>query len=374
MSSLKELLLQTDTQSDAERIVKRLTDESSIFNVDLTLHLKSWAKNKQHLFELFGNKLRVEQEVTSYVSDEMVSDKIDRFLSRDLDGTQYFLIQNFLRAKLSNKEIGQNYLDQDVTFFKTRFNKGMKISRILPRLCDSRYSEHVQKAYSRVVESFTFTGKAVLSIDPVDYITMSEGSNWRSCHALDGEFRTGIFGYMMDSASVVAYVTNKDIDVGQGVVYPDKMWRQIVWFSNPLISEIDFAIQSRQYPSKNKSNNKTIESMIIKLLEDKHGHPNKPLKLTQADLLDMMKEPNVYTDMWYNDIRRGSISKANVIMPEYFIDKFESNTGAFYKKVCIGVRDIYCGCGCGLELNDPGVLFCSSIDDYEDDEYDNEEE
>lgn len=375
MSSLKELLKESDIQLQAETLLKALSPET-IYKVDLGRHLDSWARKKQHLYELFGNKLKIEQEVVSYVSPEVISRRIDKFIIRDLgDNKVYFLVKLFLENKVSAKEIGQNYLDNNITFFGSRFNKGMKISRILPRLCNSKYSEKVQIAYSRVVESFSYTGKAVLSIDPLDYLTMSEnGSNWRSCHALDGEYRTAVLAYMMDSASVIAYVTTNEIETPASKIrYADKLWRQVVWFSNPVVSEIEFAIQSRQYPGKNKSNNSTIESMIAKLFEDKYGCSNKALKVGRDDLDDMMKEPNHYREMWYNDIRRGSITKSNVIMPEYFTDKFEQNQYIFYRKVEIGVADIYCACGCGMDLNDPNWLFCSSVED-DDDEYDNEEE
>lgn len=72
------------------------------------------------------------------------------------------------------------------------------------------------------VKRYTF-----ISINPLDYLTMSFGNGWASCHTIDHEnlrpnngnhtyhgcYQSGTLSYMLDRASIVMYTTKEDIDV-----------------------------------------------------------------------------------------------------------------------------------------------------------------
>lgn len=72
------------------------------------------------------------------------------------------------------------------------------------------------------VKRYTF-----ISINPLDYLTMSFGNGWSSCHTIDhnnnrsnngghtyqGCYQSGTLSYMLDGSSIVMYTTKDDIDV-----------------------------------------------------------------------------------------------------------------------------------------------------------------
>lgn len=62
-----------------------------------------------------------------------------------------------------------------------------------------------------LIQEDKVTGILCLSIHPLDYLSLSENTyNWRSCHALDGEYRAGNLSYMMDNTTVVCYLKGED--------------------------------------------------------------------------------------------------------------------------------------------------------------------
>lgn len=108
---------------------------------------------------------------------------------------------------------------------------GQKLSRAINKLC-AAFSLDTQKAgsieaskYADFASACTCTKTVrttVISINPLDYLTMSFGHGWRSCHTIDREnirgtngqghggcYCSGTLSYMMDGASVVCF-TVKD--------------------------------------------------------------------------------------------------------------------------------------------------------------------
>jgi hypothetical protein len=340
------------------KIINMLSNENQTAN--MRGHVKRWSRVNNHIFQKFGQQLKIEREVQGTLSEEQISKIIYHDFIRKIESDPKFsLVTIFFQDNIvTPEEIGQNYLNETLTFFGTKFNAGMKISRILPRLVPKSESDFVQVEYSKIVQKFSFTGTAVLSIDPVDYITMSENqSGWRSCHALDGEFRTGTLAYMLDYCSVVGYVKTKDVPIG-GTWYSDKIWRQMV-----LIGE-DYAVQSRQYPNSNSFNAGTISQMLIDIFGENYSVHKKNV----SDLGEVVE--NIETDngtrLWYNDIYENSFSRGRIVMP----DKYESigdlyNSESF-QHLYVGVEKIPCACGCSRDLESAEWIYYESSEDDED--------
>lgn len=85
-----------------------------------------------------------------------------------------------------------------------------------------------------------------LSVHPSDYLTMSRGNSWSSCHLLaDGCYRRGTFSYMTDNSTIVTYVLPRDDDASKPVFNRGKHYRRVV-----MLSPNDQVImQCRIYPS-----------------------------------------------------------------------------------------------------------------------------
>lgn len=358
------------------KIIQILSEENG--TPDLTYHLKVWARNKNHIYKLFGNELKIQRTVESQLSNSDIEKIIYDFLESIRSNVELSLVYTFLKDKLANgghDEISQNYLKDSQTYFGIKFNEGMKISRILPKLTTKKWSEWIQIEYSKIVQSFTIRGTAVLSIDPIDYITMSQNSSgWRSCHALDGEYRTGTLAYMMDTCSVVAYVTTKNSRYDWGnnekIEFSDKIWRQMVLIN--LNEERSYSIQSRQYPHSNITNGATISNMLIELMNqytsNNYHMVKEPIGVLQAVVED---SDNHY--LWYNDIVRGSFTKGRAIIPTAFVNLKDFYTNAEVETVYVGWDTIPCACGCRNDLEEGEHIYNESrYSDYDDDEEDYE--
>ena len=83
----------------------------------------------------------------------------------------------------------------------------------------------------------------VISLNPLDYLTMSFGVNWNSCHRIDhGQYQGGCLSYMLDSTSIITYVVdNLDAPIHE----IPKVYRQMYHYENYLL------VQNRLYPQGN---------------------------------------------------------------------------------------------------------------------------
>lgn len=103
---------------------------------------------------------------------------------------------------------------------------GTKTSRAFNRVCHHfgvdkapLYNKEFAK-YADMVSGLTRNVKFFISVNPLDYLTMSFGVNWASCHTIDkrnirnmsnsyaGQYCGGTMSYMLDSVSIVTYVHN----------------------------------------------------------------------------------------------------------------------------------------------------------------------
>ena len=118
----------------------------------------------------------------------------------------------------------------------------------------------------------------MLSIDPLDFITMSVSkSGWSSCHHPNNSYGTGGLAYMNDNASIIAYVETDDPMVNYVVdtetkekttiKMPNKIWRQIVTINE----DHSYALQLKQYPNENKVFSQEVTKMIENLLMAEKG-------------------------------------------------------------------------------------------------------
>lgn len=129
--------------------------------------------------------------------------------------------------------------------------KGMKLLRAFKYFFeDKELLTTVQDAMNLVISKCKFSGYLHLSVDPLDYLTISENNyGWRSCHALDGDYIAGNLEYMMDNATIICYIDdNTQVQLHsfpEGLKWNNKKWRMLLFCSEN--GETIFA--GRQYPS-----------------------------------------------------------------------------------------------------------------------------
>lgn len=381
----KEMLSQVDVEG-LEQLILHLSHLNADLRIDIREHLNNWAKNKSHLYLAFGKKLKLEKEIELDFSGN--STYVKSLISKFYQEITQAKVKRFLKS-CSNAEVVMNCLNRNVSFENVKFRAGDKISKCIGKILDlyditPAEKDSVLIKFSMLIQGVKAKGSAVLSIDPVDYITMSENnSNWESCHSMSGCFRTGPFAYLQDSSTTISYVKPKDDCVftygdSKTLTYSNKNWRQIVLFSK----ELKYATQLRQYPYTSQANQSTVASIVMNILNAKSG---LDYQIHSIDVYDM---PRYFStlhecteegeDLCYNDLTNEAfktaywISEIGVepteeVLKEYCRAGETAKTGHY----------VSCICGCGDELYDSESLYRRFShrhnDDYDNDYYDDED-
>lgn len=125
------------------------------------------------------------------------------------------------------------------------------------------------------------TRHTCISLNPVDYLLMSNGNSWRSCHYIGdyasdaGCYSSGTISYMLDQHSIIFYTVDTGFD-GVCIESEPKISRQVFGYN-------DFQLlQSRLYPQNNDTGaNDTytdIRNIMQKVVADCLAVPNRWIK------------------------------------------------------------------------------------------------
>jgi hypothetical protein len=174
---------------------------------------------------------------------------------------------------------------RDVNYDGIEIKGGMKMSRAFNRVC-THYGVDKWREYNRefakyadMVSNNERELNFIISVNPLDYLTMSFGKSWASCHTIDrhnrrraangyhGAYCNGTLSYMLDKSSFIAYVL-EEVD---GVLYEKgKLYR------NMFHVNIDTGkfVQGRIYPQGNDGSTdlyskfrNIVQKEFVKLME-----------------------------------------------------------------------------------------------------------
>ena len=160
---------------------------------------------------------------------------------------------------------------------------GMKTSRAVNKLCTYLgYDKHpdYNKKFATYADSLSplkIKRHTILSINPVDYLTMSIGNSWTSCHSIDtvhrneGEYSSGTISYMLDNVSMVFYTVGAEYE-GDEYFHQKKLVRQVFCYGE------DKLVQSRLYPQRNDSGSREFydeyRAIVQKIVSEIFEFPN----------------------------------------------------------------------------------------------------
>ena len=148
--------------------------------------------------------------------------------------------------QVSYEEFYDNKLNHDTRCGRILVREGSKVIKAFKHfISNEEQLRYFQDRASTIVQEDCIEGELCISVNPLDYLTVSENRyKWRSCHALDGDYRSGNLQYMMDSSTVVAYIKGEqDFNLG-GVYCSNKKWRVLLF----LDTEREVMFAGRQYP------------------------------------------------------------------------------------------------------------------------------
>lgn len=213
---------------------------------------EQWWKNKERFRIRFGsNLIKNLGHVAFHLSDKEKELLINEFLyiaKCKLADAQWMNFQQFIR---SNEHSFFDNIVSCVTLPNCAdFKLGMKLVKAFKFfISDSTVLRHLQECASSIIQKDKMSGDFCISIHPLDFLTSSVNTyNWRSCHALDGEYRAGNLSYMADNVTFMCYIKGEAKlqypFLPHGISWNSKKWRMLVHM-DPT-DQICFL--GRQYP------------------------------------------------------------------------------------------------------------------------------
>lgn len=246
-----------DIQSKFNQIVKYSQHLKGEVNSDALF--KDWKTNKSVFINAWDGQLIKELgEVTFHLSAEQrakavsnVVDQIDYLYRESGLGYPDFRLDDLITFILENQDnFFDNIVNEEFRVDDISVPKGMKILRAFKYFCkDKELLNEIQSVASMAIQNDKVTGVLCMSVHPLDYLSVSENvHNWRSCHALDGEYRAGNLNYMADSSTVVCYLRSTHKAelprFPEDIKWNSKKWRVLLFFDETY----DFMMAGRQYP------------------------------------------------------------------------------------------------------------------------------
>ena len=228
--------------------VKKVIDYSQGINSNVDTLMLQWEKGKQSFIQLFGGKnIYSAGHVSIMIGPEREKTLVYRFIEEVEDIFCLTSLAKFLRDNVDNffdNVVVNNEENRKVPI-------GMKMLRAFKFFIeDENLLRRVQDRASYYLQQDKIEGELCLSVHPLDFLSLSENNhNWRSCHALDGEFRAGNLSYMCDASTVVCYIKSESPDevlerFPSDVPWNSKKWRCLLHFSDNK----DMMFMSKHYP------------------------------------------------------------------------------------------------------------------------------
>ena len=205
-------------------------------NVDLLFH--TWKKNKEYFYEAFGNRLIWESSdtITFHLDEKQRKFKYTCFIEKISEYWSNRKLAEYLR-QLPPDDLFNNLISIDVNDYKYKGRKLLKVFKYFEE--DKNVLFDMQNEASCLIQEDKINGILCFSIHPLDFLSLSENDHqWRSCHALDGDYRAGNLSYMLDGSTFICYVRSVDGNTHrlpnfpEDVLWNSKKWRRLFFLSD----------------------------------------------------------------------------------------------------------------------------------------------
>lgn len=247
---------------DGKYLIAFDTDYEREIDNEIICQFKSWVKYHCLRKTEYASKLPAEcRRVGCFIATQGMYKVLDDF------------------DEIKTRTLNEGWADRiNEHFPNIRAKEGEKTSRVINRLLTYlHYNEHPDynreyAKYADALSPMTIKRHTVLSINPLDYLTMSFGNSWASCHTIDkqnrrmmpndysGCYSSGTVSYMLDAPSMVMYTVDKAYD-GTDYFKQPKITRQMYHFGEEKL------VQGRLYPQSCDGADNTYE-MYRKIVQE----------------------------------------------------------------------------------------------------------
>lgn len=299
---LEEVQIGKFSYSEVTKIYQKLDSVVDyMINID-SIGYKNFSVNGRNLDQMRKERALWLDRYYAYKYDDKIYITGGRAFNRE----KYKLGQNVCDFKENLPRCTEHIADEEFAnmvnrlFPSVKAVAGQKVSRIVNKVCKltgidklPEYNREFAK-YADAINPLVIKRHTVLSCHPVDYLTMSFGNSWASCHTIDKEnkrdmpdnysgcYSSGTLSYMLDGSSFVYYTVDKDYN-GNELELQDKINRNMFHMGE------DKLIQARVYPQSTDG-----EGGIYKQIRE----------IAQKVIADCLEVPN----MWINSKGTGACS------------------------------------------------------------------
>ncbi len=253
-------------KQQVKRVIEYSQNQTGL-NVDELMD--SWRVAKRRFINAFGGKLIYEfpEKVSFELGSNEKESKIEEFAQ-------------FVSYRYNNRELANFILTNRDSFFSNNLERpyeiynsygniviqaGTKIVKAFKYFVEDKDALTIlQNKASAIIQEDKITGTLCLSVHPLDYLSLSENTyNWRSCHALDGEYRSGNLSYMVDDCTLVCYLKSDREEIlprfPSDVPWNSKKWRVLLF----IPKNKSMLLLGRQYPFLIQSAPKFITDKLL---------------------------------------------------------------------------------------------------------------
>lgn len=230
---------------------------------------ETWQVQKKHIKKAFGDRLIYElpEKVTFELGEDAKNCRIQSFIDSmwDLGFEELARFLGRQRDGFYKNSVTEEYRAPDSK--GTIITKNTKLIKAFKYFIENQaVLTDLQNRASQLIQENKVEGTLCFSIHPLDYLSVSENTyNWRSCHALDGEYRAGNLSYMVDSSTIVCYLKGENEaklpNFPEDVLWNSKKWRVLLYLSDNW--KMVFA--GKQYPFASESG----MNYVLNILNDK---------------------------------------------------------------------------------------------------------
>lgn len=378
----------------------------------LDIVLREWNKSKRRLFHAFGNNLTIKKTITLPKKEAMMVEQISEIYNyKSIFTTSDILDFILLHFKEDFKDFYTDFLvfvfqkDDITTCEKKQIARLFRYSYVINgyitmkgfKLQNYSFSIHgkcktmstIQKCikalgYSKLelfeswknqintlLSNRLLKANLVLSINPIDFITMSDNScNWSSCMSWinKGCYNAGTIEMMNSNLAVVAYLEPEkkfsiSLDEDNQLIIPNKSWRCLVFCHKDII------LIGKSYPYYNEDLSKAVLAFMRETVKKSfnwtyqfeeqeykdliHYYKNAFLKELCIPNIKGKKKIIIYTKGMYNDFIEDTDSS-------YWCCRNVVKNGL---RLCLSGKHT-CMC-CGDVINSSGERYNCSPDDIE---------
>jgi len=289
------------------------------------------------------------EEVRYFVS--WLRDKVNGYWTYgwDNDQTNEYYICNFIEG------IHTQFFDESMRVeiehinslnenFKLRTN--MKSSKAIRKICVEMgwdKLEDFNKRYSALADCLNpirVKRHTCISVNPLDYLLMSNGTSWNSCHDIGesgdyGCYSSGTVSYMLDEHSFIFYTVDASYD-GDCIEREPKVQRAVFAYNDEVL------LQSRLYPQSNDCGAEQIytdiREIVQKVIADCLGKPNLWIK-SHNDIQSVVRKG--YGATCYPDFKSGNPGAEHCTLSTLK----EREKGKEDRHIVLGAQPICIECG-----------------------------